>query len=433
MENKIKKIIIILLILIAICIILIAILSKRNRSNPTDFSMDSYGIEDYIQIEDSNKIMYEQNKNIYYTVVSVINKYIDESSMNNKDKVLNMLDSEYVKDNNININNIEEITGILPLNNNFQYYVYVPTAMYSMDEGKITTHFIYGYYYNNANMNKKELNLMVELDSINQTFNIYNYNYMLNNGYNNLRIGEIYNTKLENIKNRSDNTFTYISINDEEMADKYLENFKEFVLYDRNTAYQMLNKEYSNLKFKNQEEFNVFLDNKKVEFFTAELKNYAVKTNENGNEEYICRDQNNNYYYFKQTDGIMRYEIVLDNYVLPDEEFKTQYNNAETNEKVALNIEKFIQAINDKSYYYAYNCLADSYKNNYFKTQEEFENYVKQNFYPNSSVEYKQFEIQNDVYTYSVILTNKATKEEMNKTFIMKLGEGTDFVLSFDR
>jgi len=343
------------------------------------------------------------------------------------------LDLKYITDNNININNVIETTEISPLENSFQYYQYIPETIYSIDEGKITTHFIYGHYYNNTDMNKKQLNLMVELDSINQTFNIYNYNYILSKGYNNLKIGDTYNTKLEKIENRKDNTFSYANMNDEEMATKYLENFKETVLYDRNKAFQMLNSEYASLKFKDEENFNLYVDSKKIEIFTAKLEKYTVEINNLGNKVYICEDQNENIYYFEQTYGIMKYKIMLDNYVLPTEEFKNNYNNTDTNVKVALNIDRFMQAINDKSYYYAYSCLADSYKNNNFKTLEEFEIYAKQNFYGSSTVGYKQFDVLQDVYTYSVILTNEETGEEMNKTFIMQLGEGTEFVLSFDK
>lgn len=427
MDKKIKKIITILLILAVICVIFIFVFSRKNKLSSTDFSKDSQGIEDYIQIEENNTIIYENSKNVYYTVVSIVNKYINEAARGNQDKLLNMLDLEYTENSNI-----DEITGISPLNDGFQYYVFVPTTIYSMDEAKITTHFVYGYYYNNLDMNKKELNLMVELDSVNQTFNIHNYNYILNNGYNNLQVGDVYKTKLSEIQNRGDNTFTYISMSDEDMASKYLDNFREVVLYNKDQVYKMLDQEYSKLKFKNEEDFNSFVNNKKIEFFTAELKEYNIKTNELGNKVYICRDQNDNYYYFEETEGIMQYKIVLDNYVLANDEFKNKYNNASEQQKVVFNIEKFIQAINDESYYYAYNCLADSYKNNYFKTQEEFEIYAKETFY-GRNVEYKVFNTEREVYTYSVVFTNKETEEQTNKTFIMQLGEGTEFVMSFNK
>ena len=129
----------------------------------------------------------------------------------------------------------------------------------------------------------------------------------------------------------------------------------------------------------------------------------------------------------------MEYTLILDTYTIDLPEFLEKYNNSTDQQKVALNIDKFMQAINAKDYKYAYNCLADSFKNNYFKTQEEFENYAKENFYSSNNVEYNEFDTQGDVYTYSVILTDKETSEQKNKTFIVKLEEGTEFVLSFNR
>ena len=66
-------------------------------------------------------------------------------------------------------------------------------------------------------------------------------------------------------------------------------------------------------------------------------------------------------------------------------------------------------------------------------TKEEFEVYVRENFYESSEIEFNQFNVEGEVYTYSVILKNKKTRQQMNKTFIMKLGEGTQFELSFDK
>ena len=157
-----------------------------------------------------------------------------------------------------------------------------------------------------------------------------------------------------------------------------------------------------------------------------------LKTKEPDYTQYVCVDQNGNYYIFRETSA-MNYTVILDTYTIDLPEFLEKYNTASDQQKVALNIDRFMQAINDKDYKYAYNCLADSFKNNYFKTQAEFESYVKKNFYENSDIKYNEFKTQQDLYTYSVIFTDKKTGEKKNKTFVMQLGEGTKFVLSFNR
>lgn len=433
MKDKVKKIIILLLILLVICLVILLVVSRKNDLKTADYSNDSERVEESINIQTNNIIKYETNKNVYYTVVSVIIKYIDSVAINDSSALLNMLDSEYITKYNINEDNITKITEIMPLENDFQYYVFKPDTIYSVDEGKITTHFVYGYYYNISDMNKKNINLMIQLDTVNHTFNVYNYKYMSDNGYDNLKIGDSYNSYKEEIQNRENNTFEYVNITDEELASKYLDDYKNIILYDRTKAYQLLNQDYSELRFENEQDFARFAENKKIDFFKAKLVEYSIMFNESGNKIYICKDQNDNYYYFKETDGIMRYEVMLDNYTVPDDNFIKKYEDVDEQVRVALNIEKFVKSINDKCYYYAYNCLADSFRNNYFKTQGEFETYIQNNFYQNNVITYNSFEKQGDLYTYSVVLTDKQTNEQKNKTFIMKLEEGTNFVLSFDR
>lgn len=433
MKDKIKKIIILLGILLAICIILMIIFNQK-VSSEEDYSRDSELVEPSFEINIDNKITYEKNKNIYYTLVSIVTKYIDSASMNDTQTLLNMIGPKCIEKYNINESNIIETTNISVIESDFDYYIFKPETIYSIDEGKITTHFVKGFYYNvSSRTNKKDTSFMIEIDTVNQTFNIYNSNYIADNNYSDLKIGDTYKSDITEIENRGDNIFSYTNYTDEEMASKYLEDYKDLVLYDRVKAFEILDEEYAKLRFKNQTEFNSFVENKKIEIFKAQLSKYKVEYAENGNKIYVCEDQNGNYYSFEETDGVMKYKVILDNYTIVNDEFIEKYNNLSAQQKVALNIEKFVQAINDKSYNYAYNCLADSFKNNYFRTQEEFETYVKSNFYESNSIKYNSFEKQGELYTYSVTITNTETNEQKTKTFIMQLGQGTEFVLSFDR
>lgn len=226
------------------------------------------------------------------------------------------------------------------------------------------------------------------------------------------------------------NEFEFITVTVEDIITMYFNKYKYALLTDLEQAYNILNKEFREKKFGDFEEYKKYITNNIDGISKSRIEKFQIRKDENSTR-YICIDQNGNYYIFNET-AVMEFDIILDTYTLDLPDFIQKYNNATEQEKVALNIEKFIQAINCKDYKYAYNCLADSYKNNYFKTQQEFENYAKQNFYGNYTVEYKEFNPEGDVYTYSVILTDKETGNQINKTFIMQLGEGTEFVLSFN-
>lgn len=227
------------------------------------------------------------------------------------------------------------------------------------------------------------------------------------------------------------NEFEFVRVNTEDIILKYFNKYKDNMFNDIEKAYNSLDNVYKETKFGSINEYKAYIEKNREQLMVSTLSSYQINNND-GYTQYICIDNLGNYYIFKET-AIMEYTVILDTYTIDLPEFIEKYNNGTEQQKVALNIEKFMQAINTKDYKYAYNCLADSFKNNYFKTQAEFENYARENFYENSTVEYNQFESQGDIYTYSVILKDKVSGEQKTKTFIMRLGEGTNFVLSFDR
>ena len=227
------------------------------------------------------------------------------------------------------------------------------------------------------------------------------------------------------------NEFSIINMDTEGLLQIYFNNFKIAILEDTEVAFNMLDKEYREKRFGNLESFRKYITSNYNLIRGSSLSSYITK--EYGDyTQYVCRDNNGNYYVFREN-AIMEYTMLLDTYTIELPEFTEKYYTATEQQKVALNIDRFIQAINSKDYKFAYNCLADSYKNNYFKTQNDFETYIKQNFYEKNTIGYKQFDTEGNVYTYSVILTNEKTGEQINKTFICRLGEGSDFVLSFNK
>ena len=179
------------------------------------------------------------------------------------------------------------------------------------------------------------------------------------------------------------------------------------------------------------------------EFSTEEeylnyLYNYEVKginqyqvTREEQYTQYVIIDDNGNYYIFRATSP-MSYTVILDTYTIDLPEFTEQYNSASEEQKVQLNIQRFFAAINDGDYEYAYNKLDETYRNNNFVTEADFENYVKNNFFEKNSLGYSSYEKNNDLYIYSLTIKNEENEAEtIEKQFVIKLLEGTNFVASF--
>ena len=149
--------------------------------------------------------------------------------------------------------------------------------------------------------------------------------------------------------------------------------------------------------------------------------------------EYIIVDNFDNYYTIKEN-GIMDYTILLDNYTIKTEEFITTYNKASDAKKVATDIEIFIKMINNKDYKNAYECLSSEFKQNYFKTIDEFKNYVQKNFYDTNYITIKNVQTKSNVYTCTANIKSGVgvAADDMDKNFIIKLNPNAEFELSFE-
>lgn len=441
MKNK-KNLISLIIVLIIVAIILTIVII-------INYDKDKYGDAYEKNQDESNiKINYEyqkvNNSTLFYTVGDCAQKYFDYISLDisnkeenqtytselvdlnidteqeKKQAIYNILDKQYISQNNINLDNIENF-----INKASEKIIFTPTKMNMLDGSVIQRFAVYGIIDNGKDV--QSIYIIVNLDYYNMTYSI---EPVIDNKYNN--INEIrLDERTEEIALNENNEFVYNRISEESIIRNYISYYKTNALKNSTIAYNLLDEEYREKKFGDIEKYKKYVNDNKEMISSSILNSYQINNND-GYTQYICIDNLGNYYIFKET-AIMEYTVILDTYTIDLPEFIEKYNNGTEQQKVALNIEKFMQAINTKDYKYAYNCLADSFKNNYFKTQAEFENYARENFYENSTVEYNQFESQGDIYTYSVILKDKVSGEQKTKTFIMRLGEETDFEMSFNR
>lgn len=454
MINRKKNILSIIVILTIIVLILILIIVLARYNKYKELSNQFAGEQQkYIEVIDNpGKIINGKTPeilkidNLFFTVDKCIEKYNGYIENKQKEAIYSLLNKEYIENNAISVDNVlDKIPQYEQMNNYITREVYVITG----DK--------YSTFYAKTKLSEKDIYYIVNMDSASNAFEIIPID------------SEIYNRKInETIESNQQyedtvelndyNKVTYIYLEEIDIVQKYFQDYLNNALFNPESSYNLLNEEYRTKKFGSLDEYKQYVEKnkeilssmcKKVRRTSEEFEDYTkyeeyyAEVSRNGLDKYrieetegkerlICIDTYGNYYIFN-IDSIMNYTLILDTYTIDLPEFTEKYNSATDEQKVAMNIDKFIKAINAKDYKYAYNCLADSFKNNYFKTQEEFENYAKQNFYENNSVEYKEFDTNGEYYTYSVTLTKKDTKEQKNKTFVMKLGEETKFEMSFDR
>ena len=214
--------------------------------------------------------------------------------------------------------------------------------------------------------------------------------------------------------------------------------YKALMLSNTNEAYKYLDNEYRNLKYGSLQEYKDFIISNNDDINDFEMKAYSI----NGNR-YVCKDGKDNFYIFN-VNKVLDYTVVLDTYTVDLPEFTEKYNKVSAQEKVALNINKVITALNDKDYKYIYNKLADSFKANYFNNEEELKEYLSNKLYDNNEINFGKFSDEgNGIYTYEIELSeisneNEAAQEGKGDNFarikmnvVMQLKEGTDFVMSF--
>ena len=111
------------------------------------------------------------------------------------------------------------------------------------------------------------------------------------------------------------NTYIPVYITEKDMANKYLNDYKNIILTDINKAYDILNNDYSVRKFDNFDNFSKYVDSIKIpSFYKLSVKEYSV-FNKNGYKFYYIVASNNELYIFKEK-SIMDYEVYLDDYTV---------------------------------------------------------------------------------------------------------------------
>ena len=263
----------------------------------------------------------------------------------------------------------------------------------------------------------------------------------------------------DGIEKNDYNTISQKYYQEEDIVDLYFQDYLNMALYNIENAYNLLNETYKEKKFGNIENYKTYIENNKKKYekmckasrkkyddfetykeyeeYYRQVSKYALSKynikERNGKTEYICIDTAGAYYIF-DIDSIMDYKVILDTYTIDLPEFIEKYNSSTDAEKVLLNIQKVVEAINDGDYRYVYNKLDPTFRQNNFPKEADFENYIKQNFYKNNSIGYSNYKTSGDLHIYDISFKDKENESNppITKTFIMQLKEGTDFVMSFN-
>lgn len=417
---KLKNIKILLCILIVALVIVsfIIIMLQKKNSNSSMENINNIGnIVESSELETKDtfdqsllrKIELVNDKNEYFAVAEIIKKYTNDN--------------------------------------------YIITSMYvSRIETNIDVLWIEGFRKDNATVS----HIMVITDSMNSTYQVIDEETIVQNGYNKDNINKF---EITEIQKDGNNSFGYKNINDEEYAKALLTDYIEKTLYSPKLGYNLLDEDYKNLRFGTLDEYTKFINSKKEELmlydnknvkqagdFTSyeewisyfqkvkllELSKYGIE-NYNGNTSYVVIDSYDNYYVF-QINSTMKYTVILDSYTVDTEKYLDEYKEADDQEKVEMNINKVIDAINNDDYQYVYEKLDENFSKNNFSNLSDFEIKMKNNFFKKNDVEFDEYdETEKGTHEYSLIITDSTQTDKRNlevKATVVLKGD-TDYTIKF--
>lgn len=424
---------------LAVCIIIFLILqfSLKNKDNfyKTNVPGDAGEVIDYEeeQIKKvTERIRYYTVKNCIQTYLNAINqensvyysrdeeeKYVLDTKMLNKN-IYQLISKEYIEDNSITTNNVENKIKLIK-----EREIFVPLKMNVLIKEEVEKYVAYGFTVNLKGEYVRELYIMVNLDIINNTFSIEPVNQECNS---------IDDIKLENnneqIPKNLLNKFEDQKVSYEYTMNEYVQTYKRMLLAKPEIAYNFLDSEYREKRFGSLEGFKEYVTEKQSSIKSFAIVKYQVNQYDHYTQ-YVGIDNNENYIIFNEK-SIMDFGAILDEYTVAIPQFIEKYNKANEQEKVVLNVQKFINSINDKSYTYAYSLLAGSFKSNNYPTQTSFEKDIKNKFFASNEVKAVKFEKNSNNYVYNLKLVNKDDETEQKElTIVMQLNDETDFVMSF--
>lgn len=461
MENKIKRIILIgIIILLIIVVWLLILLRKENKVNSSNETIEETPVDYYNTYQaqrasegvtaNSAVAHLEDNANQYYTIKSILDSFStyitylnatvkDLGIIVSKDKEAEALD-EYKQDGLTYINDMlaDNYKTKYSVNDNYIYnllknYVgkkYKITDMYVLEDSDyINTYFIYGNY------SGEEFDYIVILDRYNYTFEIYLDNYFKENNYSRDKVSSMTTLHIDSIDANDNNIFQYKNINKEELAVDYFNEYLDLMINDTQSAYELLDLEYKAKRFGDFSAFKNYVSEVIDTENVRSAVNYSYMKHDDY-IEYVCQDIWGNNYIFKST-GIMKYTVILDAYTVPVDLYEKEYESANNTQKAQLCLNRFFECINNKDYEKAYSYLNSSYKENNFPTLNEFETYVKSNWYDINSFTYSDIQLDNETYILYGEVGDFTTQGSYNsecfsKSFALKLGSDIrDFEISF--
>lgn len=434
--KKIKILIISIIILILIIGVILMVFNNKNNNINENFANNVEVVSE--KSEDNRSDITTTN---YYIIQKCISQYLGIINKNNpayyrvndngenvkfvnedyiRGRIYDLLSENYINKNNITKNNVYSYVENITENVNF---CMLDAKVIKNDN--INQYIIYGFIESAENEFITNKYYIINLDENNNIFSVE----PISKKYDNLNDISVDNVKIEKNEN---NKIPTVKINSETQCKNYLTEFKRMMLSNQEVAYEYLDKDYREKRFGNLNQFKNYINKNKDELKSLSISEYLVNVYDDYTE-FVCKDKSGIIYIF-DAETPLKYTVKLDTYTIISDKYKSEYDSAETQKKVQMNIDKWVQMLNNRDYSSAYNLLDETFRNNTFGSQEKFEKYMNENYSLQYSITYNEYKEENDISIMSITLKDILGKNETTKDLkiIMQLNNNYDFVMSFE-
>ncbi len=432
--KKIKYIMITIFILLIIIIGTI-ITFKLNTPKNTE-TKNNYIIED-------NEITFEEEAE--KKTVSPINNYTEAYIVNecmqryiyklsSGEKAVDMLDAEFVKQNNITAENVFDKIEKMELFNDF----YIKKIYKRKYDNNVKQYYISGRIISTmgsagepSEKERKLLYFSVILDKGNEAFAVIPYTEGQAEWLEGANIPILKYEAKNRIAKNNNNAYEPAALPDERTEpEKYVWQF----LYEKNNfideSYELLNKEYREIKFDSIEEYKEYARN--FNYSSSDLTIFSQKQYD-GFIQYVYTLTGNRKIVINRYHA-MDFDVLLDTYTVDIEKLGGETYDLSKNEIAKQAIGQFIGNINEGNYEIIYNkFLNEEFKNNNFGSVDVFKKFIKDNLYEYNSFNYYGMEVKGGTYVCDVEVKNaqRVASETKKMQVIIKPTTKNKFEMSF--
>lgn len=418
--KKLTKIIIVIIIIIVILLILLYILRNKEKKNTNNENNQSEIINDEeFEIKPDENITEVTSTELAFNIKQCIQYFYEYVQDDNYEAVMEVLDTNYVKEKNLNVNNVKNICS------NFKNTTYIINKIHQKEKTiEKPLYFVNGEVLDGENYEKKsDLAFTIIIDVEHNAFSIIpeilnddNFNYNFDITYDN-----------ENYYN----DYTAKAYTDAEIVDEYFGYYSKLINKNPNEAYNLLDGDYKKYRFNNSiEKYKEYLKN--IDLQKVYPDKYTIDYTDNDQKEYIVIDKNGFTYIINELSP-MNITFKLDTYTIMSDKFKNTYDKGTNENKTSMNVDKWMMMIQNKDFENAYNLLDETFRNNNFGNVENFKQYMNNKY--STALQYQignSQQYNGDVYTQKVTIT-KEDGTTIDTNFVVKLLDNRQFVLSFEK